>query len=352
MKTTKSVLSAFMLASAFSFVSCADDAQLADFNTEAQEVANVTFSTTLPTELISRAAEGNDTNTGLTSSIFGDGTKATTLYYAVYATENGLNKLVLTNYGKEGDTAYKANNVTFTNLNASFTVQLPVGQEYKFAFWAQSQNASCYTFNPATADITIDYTKGLTNDDNLDAFFASATMTVASAYANQTQSVTLTRPFAQLNVGVTDYADAKAVGFEVAKTNLSVMYINSVLNLLSGEASTPVLNGALEYNATPAQQGVGGVFPAKENGEYVDAEYIAMAYILTSGSTYDVQLNYTSNTGVVKSYGIYNVPLTRNKRTNVYGSLLTGAQQLNVTINNSFVGDDNQPGFVFTDYNF
>jgi hypothetical protein len=130
------------------------------------------------------------------------------------------------------------------------------------------------------------------------------------------------------------------------------MYVNSVLNLLSGEASTPVLNGAYDYNVTPAQQANAGVFPAKENGEYVDAEYIAMAYVLTNGPTYDVQLNYTSNTGVVRSYGIYNVPMTRNKRTNVYGGLLTGTQQLNVTISNAFVGEDNEPGFVFTSPEF
>lgn len=342
-----------MLMASAAIVSCSDANEMSELTTNAaQQKAEVTFTTSLPTELISRAGTGADNGTALSASVFGDGMKATTLYYAVYATENGTNKLVLTNYGKDGDTAYKADAVTFTNLNATVTLSLPVGQEYKLAFWAQSASAECYTFNPATADITIDYSKGLANDDNLDAFFASTSLTVTSAYTNQSQSVTLTRPFAQINVGVTDYAAAKEVGFEVVKTNLSFMYVNSVLNLLSGEASTPVLNGAYDYNVTPAQQANAGVFPAKENGEYVDAEYIAMAYVLTNGPTYDVQLNYTSNTGVVRSYGIYNVPMTRNKRTNVYGGLLTGTQQLNVTISNAFVGEDNEPGFVFTSPEF
>lgn len=346
MKAPKILIGLFAIASAFSFASCnSSDDEIA--NVASQE-STVTFTTELPAELISRAARGVDNNTALTQSIYSDGLKATTLYYAVYTyDENGTN-LVLTNYGKQGDKGYINNPVQFSNLHATVSFTLANGNPYKFVFWAQSDEASQYTFNPETGDIKIDYSKVVCNDDNQDAFYACVSYTFSQG---QSQSVTLTRPFAQLNVGLTDYARAKEVGMELAESSMSIYKVPNTINLISGQIPdyNPA-NGTLNdpnyedalytYNVTPAKQAYAGPFPAKENGEYVDAEYESMIYVLATTKTYDIQFNYKSTTGVTKSFGFFSVPLSPNHRTNIYGGLLLTDQEWTITIDNTFINPD------------
>jgi hypothetical protein len=229
MKAPKFLIGMLAIASAFSFASCSNSEE--DLNVASNE-STVTFTTALPTELISRAATGADNNSGLTESIYGDGLKATTLYYAVYTYNENGNNLVLTNYGKEGDNGFVNNPVKFNNLTATVSFTLANGTPYKFVFWAQSDEAAQYTFNPATGDIKIDYSKVVCNDDNQDAFFACVNYTFEQG---QGKSVTLTRPFAQLNVGLTDYARAKEVGMEVAETSMSIYKVPNTLNLITGQ---------------------------------------------------------------------------------------------------------------------
>lgn len=348
MKATKLFLGMLALTSAMTFVSCNSEDGLNEV--VATDQATVTFTTSLPTDLISRAATGVDNNTSLSSSVYGDGTKATTLYYAVYTYNAEGNTLVLTNYGKEGDNCYVKDDVNFVNLNAKVSFTLANGTAYKFVFWAQSPKAEQYSFNPATGDINIDYSKVICNDDNQDAFFASVDYTFSQGTS---QSVTLTRPFAQLNVGLTDYARAKEVGMEVAQSSLSIYKIPNTMNLITGEipvydagnlgfgSSDVNYDDALySFNTTPAKQANAGRFPAKENGEYVDAEYEAMVYILATDKVYDIQFNYMSTTGVEKSYSFFSVPLKPNHRTNIYGGLLLTNQEWTISINQNFLDPD------------
>lgn len=62
-----------------------------------------------------------------------------------------------------------------------------------------------YTFNPATKQVTVDYSKVRANDETCDAFFGKKTITVANEQTSNDQyTIILNRPFAQLNIMTND----------------------------------------------------------------------------------------------------------------------------------------------------
>ena len=332
----KTLSAAIALAAVASFASCtSENNAVADFENTQAQTETVTFTTTLPSSVSSRAAE---------STTYGDGTKATTLYYAVYAvteTEEATTKaLVLTNYGKKGDDCYEEDAVTFSNRTATVTMSLATGKTYEVAFWAQSPKATCYSLNTKTGVITVNYTNMLCNDDNVDAFYASTKVTFGSA--STAHSVTLHRPFAQLNIGITDAEEALAKGLDVEKSQISIFGVCNELNLLTGAASG-FASATYGYNVIPEDQVGAGVFPAKENGNYVDAEYSAMAYIfVASKTTLDIQYNYVDKSGNALSmydvHYLHNVPFEPNHRTNIYGDMLMADEQTwTIKIDQSFI---------------
>ncbi len=293
--------------------SCSSDEPAVDSGVD----GNVTFVAQLPGNFASRA--------------YADGAKATELTYAVY--ESGSNTPVLTS---EDPSAPQA---TFSGLQAKLTLNLVKGKTYDVVFWADQADAP-YTFDAATQSITIDYNGIKSGDDNRDAFFqVEKSLTVNGAIQ---RTVTLRRPFAQINFGTNDLAQAEAVGTKVAKTQLTVEGAYTTLNLFDGKASNPV-NVVYEYNALP----VGEIFP-------VDGyTYLSMNYVLTGNrpgdpdvQTADKELvncvfEMQDNNGKgINTLTLSNVPVQRNYRTNVYGSLLTSQVDYFIEIHPDFETPD------------
>ncbi|MCD7709094.1 MAG: hypothetical protein LUI02_04385, partial [Clostridiales bacterium] len=125
-----------------------------------------------------------------------DGTTADKLYYAVYDKD-----------GNYVTSEWKTAPDDFDGFPTQVTLTLAVGQQYEIAFWAQNSACSAFTidtdpdsndYDPRT--LTIDYSGLYNNDETFDAFFAADTITVTR---NTVESITLKRPFAQVNVGAT-----------------------------------------------------------------------------------------------------------------------------------------------------
>ena len=333
-----SKLGIVMLAAAAALTSCSSNDVAENLNSGNSET--LTFTAALPSSLLTRA-DGS-------SITFGDGTKATSLYYAVYSTYNDKDSLILTNYGKSGDAAYKEDVVNFTNLTASVSFKLPIGHTYKFAFWAQSPNVDCYTFDPSNATISVDYTKTLCNNEEEDAFYASAELLFGYNTTNQT--ITLKRPFAQLNLGITDFNEAAALGLDMEKSHISIGYVPNTLHLLTGVADGLTMQANWDYNTVPAKQTNAGAFPGVYNGKSVDAEYAAMVYVLANDKqTFAVQFNYTDGTGEILDlhdvHSIDNVPLQSNHRTNLFGELMLEEQTWSLNISPDFDLEDFNDSF-------
>ena len=267
--------------------------------------STVTLSVTLPDGIQSRA--------------FGDGTTAQKLQMLVLDGETALP--VFTG----ADPTVLSTDI---NLTKQVTLRLAAGKTYKVVCWAAAEGAP-YTFDPATRTVTANYEGALTGDEKLDAFYAAQDITVTG---NTTETVKLYRPFAQLNIGTNDLAAAKAAGFDAKTVKVTVPTYKS-LNLVTGavEAGDPV--------AVPFGE---GALPTGENFPKTGYEYLSMNYLLMSADKQLVDLEFTVKAadGSTRTLPVSAVPVQRNYRTNIYGSLLTNSVNINVEIVPAFEEPD------------
>ena len=279
------------------------------------EVANVTFVAQLPSGLNQRAP---------LSKVYGDGQTAKELYYAVYEDGKTTPLEVCTGgtSATEGKTTFAAGSLTTT-----VTLKLPTDKKYDIVFFAKSANAP-YEFSATDHNFTIDYNSVEANDENLDAFYAKYDYDGTSANNN----VTLYRPFAQLNIGTDDLDAYNLSGTELTKTEVTVTGVGKALDLLDGTVSG---EATVTYKSAVIP-GANETFP--KDGY----KYLAMDYVLASAD--QALVDVTLKSDAKPTVGTYaNVPVQRNYRTNIYGSLLTKSQDFNVTID---------PAFETPDYEF
>lgn len=300
------LLSTFTIAAAALLVTSCNDEM--DNGLKTGDEGTVTFTAQLPSEMGTRA--------------FADGLTAKHLQYAVYEAGQSTPLKVF------GDETTVVGEAEMVNLKKSVTLKLTSGKSYDVIFWADATTDSPYTFNPASQEVSVDYSKVNNNSDNCDAFFKKETITVSG---NQSVDVKLTRPFAQVNIGTDDFDAAKASGLEVTQTEV-VAKAFATLNLATGKVSDEA-DRTFTMKAIPTASD--GEFPV--TGGY---KYLSMDYLLVGAdkATVDVAFNY----GGPQSRTFTNVPVQRNYRTNIYGSLLTNTTDFNVVI---------EPAFATTNYN-
>lgn len=300
------LLSTFTIAAAALLVTSCNDEM--DNGLKTGDEGTVTFTAQLPSEMGTRA--------------FADGLTAKHLQYAVYEAGQSTPLKVF------GDETTVVGEAEMNNLKQTVSLKLTTGKTYDVIFWADATTDSPYTFNPASQEVSVDYSKVNNNSDNCDAFFKKETITVSG---NQSVDVQLTRPFAQVNIGTDDFDAAKASGLEVTQTEV-VAKAFATLNLATGEVAD-------EADRTFTMKAI----PTASDGEFPVAggyKYLSMDYLLVGAdkATVDVAFNY----GGPQSRTFTNVPVQRNYRTNIYGSLLTNTTDFNVVI---------EPAFATTNYN-
>ena len=276
-------------------------------------------------------------NMGLDGAVqtraIGDGTGANKLVYAVFD-ENGTRI--------EGIEQVTKEEVTFPTTE---TITLAKGQTYRIAFWAQNKACTAYNVSDSMV-VTINYQGALSNDETRDAFFKTVEVTVTG---DAELDVELTRPFAQINVGVTteDWNAAKAAGIEITKSKAVVKQAASTLNLLDGTVGTPV-DVTFDFGDIPTD-----ALSVDLNGDGTaeNYRYLSMNYILPyDGSTTgdastlsDLEFTFSPKTGedITLTKGLDAVPVQRNWRTNIVGRILSGNLDINISIDPDFNGDNN-----------
>ena len=256
---------------------------------------------------------------GIQSRTFGDGTTAQKLTMLVLDENN------------EALSVFNGADVLNTDitLTKQVNLQLAAGKTYKVVCWAAAEGAP-YTFDTTNFTVSANYEGAKTSDEALDAFYAVQSITVKG---NTTETVKLYRPFAQLNIGTDDLSAAKAAGFEAETVTVTVPTYKS-LNLLTGEVEAGDPRAVtFAANALPA----GETFP-KTGYDYLSMNYLLMS---TDKQLVDVEFTVKAKDGATRTLPVNAVPVQRNYRTNIYGSLLTNSVNINVEIVPAF----NEPGF-------
>ena len=243
----------------------------------------------------------------------GDGTLAKNLTYAVYNHAGGA-KLF------EGTATM--------NNELKTTVEIPFvnGMKYDILFWAESKN-SPYLVNWEAKTVGYDPTvKLVSNSMDYDAFYYFLTGDeLGEIKGPVTKTVELKRPFAQLNIITNDADKAEQSGVFVENVAVTVKKGYQAFDFVSG-------NGINEGTVT-----FGSV--AKQSNTT-----LAVNYLFTGGqkSLVDVVFSYTDENEKVSAEGrtmeFATVPVQRNYRTNIVGSLLTSDGKFNIEIKPGFEG--------------
>ena len=245
---------------------------------------------------------------------YSDGLTATELQYAVY--------------DKAGNYLPKVSGTTtLENLGTTVELTLTTGNTYDVLFWADAPDAP-YEFDAEAKTVTVNYDGAESNAENRDAFFAKKRIVVEG---KQTETVELTRPFAQLNIGTADYAESAKAGYTPSLSKVEVKAYDT-LNLwdgtVSGDATRTFDFAAIARNEQ---------FPV------VGYEYLAMNYLLVDDKELvEVKFTYKDEPETyTHSRVVGAVPVQRNYRTNIFGNLLTSDVDVNVTINPAYEIPDN-----------
>lgn len=275
-------------------------------------------------------------NMGLDGAVhtraIGDGSGADHLIYAVFD-ETGT---------RIEDIKQVSKDVKFPTTE---TITLAKGQTYMIAFWAQNKACNAYDVSDKMV-VTIDYEGATSNDETRDAFFKTVKVTVTG---DAELDVELTRPFAQLNVGIyeSDWTAGKDAGIVISTSKAVVKHAASTLNLIDGTVKNPK-DVTFDFAKIPTEN-----LSVDLNGDGTAEtfKYLSMNYILpfdeTTGesSTILSDLEFTfhpeSGNNIVLTQGLDAVPVQRNWRTNIIGQILSGDLSFNISIDPGFNGDNN-----------
>jgi len=273
-------------------------------------------------EDISSSIGGGEVEVTFTASLpqlgtraeYGTGAKVNTLRYYVYDGNEYLSEL-----SGEEDIA--------VGVPTTVNLVLLKGMTYNIVFWADCGER--YAYNEATKSVTVDYVNA--NDEERDAFYKFVAAFDPATATSEDTNIVLTRPFAQLNAAVSQ-SDIDAVDDSQVDLTTSTVELEAytTLNIATGE-----VDGKQVVKFTEKDM------PKTDFNGYT---LLSMNYILVPQkddkmvSDVEFTLNAKKNSGEFAFTGTkyFSVPLKRNYRTNILGSLLTKPTDFTVTINPVF----------------
>lgn len=336
--------------------------------------AGMLFATSCSNDELEAVQSGNEAQVtfslglegGIATRAISDGTGAKKLVCAVYDADNEVIKTIsINNQAVDATTGQFVNDKAFQGgLTDQINVTLAKGQTYTMVFWAQNGACDAYDTDDLKA-VEIDYTNGaegtaatgdFNNDETRDAFYAAETFKVEG---NKEINVTLKRPFAQINVGVTseDWNAAVASNITIEKSSVVIKNAATSINLLTGEVGNETTDVEVLYIENAIPQGEMLEVDTDGDGEKEEYHWLSMSYILVADhdETEDANgllgtdkatlqgLQYTfipeSGEPIAFAEGLAGAPVQRNWRTNIIGKILTGDVQFNITIDPAYDGD-------------
>lgn len=282
------------------FTSCSKDDEMAS-----EETVQVSFSTELTKRIGTRAGTTDLNVNKVVCAVFEGGEEISTLREVITI--------------QEGE-------------DIVFAPRLIKGRTYDVVFWAMKDKN--YNVNDMTAITRASETTAAESD--FDAFTESVEVEVTGS---KSETITLKRPLAQLNLGVT-LDDWNAVASE----ETFGMKPTKMIITLTGKDTFNALTGA----TTGEDKEV--TYTLDVSGEDLvagDETYksIAMCYVYPDAGQENIDITYTiydqDNDVIREDVTIQNIPLENNYRTNVVGGLLTGTITYTITFEKDFNTTEN-----------
>lgn len=228
-----------------------------------------------------------------------------------------------------------------SNLSATFETRLMSGHDYRLVFWADCATAPAaeggefidkyYNTKQFPTKVSLNTAEFHGNQNELDAFFGETSVTADDLAAGPVSvSADLTRPFGQLNIYSTDYADIPVDAMKPAAVEIEFSNVYTSIDLTTGELSdlTPVT-----YSATVA--------PYDPATGHLTFDYLLATDVEDAIADFTMNF-YTGSTPAADPYTFSSIPVRRNYITNVRGNLLTDRTEIEVDIVPGFDGEYNE----------
>lgn len=253
-----------------------------------------------------------------TKAVIGDGSTVDKLACAIY----------------DDETLYANATVSKADGKFTYTPSLYYGKTYTVVFFAYKDGAY------AVSDDLKTITRSGDGED-ADAFTyketvkinADGTLTInggASAQTASNHSVTLTRPFAQLNIGTESLDDMNNVGATAVKVTLAGCAAN--YSALEDDASGIT---TVTYTSTVSDFSANKFTVNSKEYSLVSLNYLFAADNVTA------TIEVLRGEELIRTITMDSVPLKKNQKTNIYGNLVKGELTFNVSMNPEFNGTGN-----------
>ena len=220
---------------------------------------------------------------------------------------------------------------------ALIELDLITDQTYNFIFWAQNETYGAYSWDK-TADglglqeVKVNYNVIAAdgNNDVYDAYYAVKKIAVTGSIK---ETITLYRPFAQLNFGAKTM-ESLFGDVNVQKSVITVSGLATTFNTVAGVGQN-ISDTSVAFEAD-------GVISETltVNGE--DYTWITMDYMLMNDvqSMVEVSASFELGMEAPVQHSIANVPLKKNYRTNIVGELFIAGADLTVVVDPAFQKPD------------
>ena len=311
----KFILFASALAGLFLAASCQQETLVAE------QVSNtVKFTVEAPGALFTKAE-------------IADGTNVNEVHYAVYKTNDDETHAI----GNPNEKPLAQGVVEMNNKRASVDFDLLQDQEYTVIFWAQVANAGHYTLGDLRT-ISVE-SEVLGNDETRAAFYAVYPF---ETYEHEDHTVTLRRPFAQLNLlttpeSLTPVQEGQTSGYaiNVKESEVIVVGLSKTFSTVDGQAPVGEETFTFKMNATPEEQGQETLVVNGKAYHYVSMNYF---FVPEDEKLVDIEYTVATDKGSIQ-HEIVAVPVKENYRTNVIGNLLTKETTFEIIVDAEFDGD-------------
>ena len=278
-----------------------------------------------------------DLGGSLGSRAIADGTTVDEVAWAIY--EDGATKPLDSLQGT----------LVLVDKKATLNVRLVTGKTYDVAFFAYKANAAAedgdvdpkhYTVNWGDKAVTMNTdptnTPVVANDEERDCFWYVEHNLYIDGPISKT--FTLTRPLAQLNLGVAaeDVVNAAKAGYSVSASKI-VVDTYATFNLFDGKVSDPIQK-AVEFAKSDSPVAATTPEILKVKDDATNYNYLATTYILVNEKiTSDVTVTLWDQDGNEFNTLNYSyVPFQRNYRTNILGNLLTNPAVFTIIVDERF----------------